>query len=431
MPYLPKPILLAAVLLVSPAHLYAQSKPGAAPQPRSDARTERLQGQTRNDLALLEGQLQSGPVALVEFADTEADRLPGINVAAIVRVPAADLVALIQKPEGYPRFMRTLDEVEVIQRQPTTVVYDWKWQISLLSLAGRNAMTIYAPPPNRAATGHRITIDSQSGDFGTGRMVLRVLPRGPQESLLSISMRLDLRTSNYVARKMAQAARSMNRSANMSLAYTMLLSFRREAEKRAGKAPDTREKPALQKPAFDVVRALPLLARGDLVMLDMTGDRMNQLAVFGLVHRQRSLVRTVMLDADAFGSALMPGSGATVVAKQDGVTTFDWNIDVPLVGVSGRMRMRDTDPIVAVEAVEGALSGGHWNFEMQELAPEATMLAGWASFDLRNTSWFLRALTDADPYLGHGMSAASQVMLMRAVRSRANKLAEETAAGKP
>ena len=40
------------------------------------------------------------------------------------------------------------------------------------------------------------------------------------------------------------------------------------------------------------------------------------------------------------------------------------------------------------------------------------------------------ARTDADPYLGHGMSAASQVMLMRAVRSRANKLAEETAAGK-
>jgi hypothetical protein len=29
------------------------------------------------------------------------------------------------------------------------------------------------------------------------------------------------------------------------------------------------------------------------------------------------------------------------------------------------------------------------------------------------------------------MSAASQVMLMRAVRSRANKLAEQAAAGKP
>ena len=429
MSHLPKPCLLAvAVLFVSPAHLHAQPKQGETP--RFDARTERLQGLTRNDLALLDTQLQSGPVALVEFADTDADRLPGINVAAIVRAPAAELVALIQKPEGYPRFMRTLDEVEIVQRRPTTVVYDWKWQISLLSLAGRNAMTIYAPPPSRADAGYRITIDSQSGDFGTGRMVLRVLPHGPKESLLMIAMRLDLRTSNYVARKMAQAGRSMNRSANMSLAYTMLLSFRREAEKRAGKPPDTRAKPALQKPGLDVGRALPLLARGDLVLLDMSGDRMNQLAVFGLVHRQRSLVRTVMLDADAFGSALMPGSGATVIAKQDGVTTFDWDIDLPLVGVSGRMRMRDADQIVAVEAIEGALSGGHWNFEMQELAPEATMIAGWASFDLRNTSWFLRALTDADPYLGHGMSAASQVMLMRAVRSRTNKLAEEIAAGK-
>jgi hypothetical protein len=427
-----KPILVAALLFVGSAHLHAQADSAAEePKPRFDARTERLPGLTRNDLALLEPQLQRGPVALVEFADTEADQLPAINVAAIVHAPAETVVGLVQKPETYPRFMRTLDEVAIVQRAATNVVYDWKWQISLLSLSGRNVMTIYKPPPNRADSGHRITIDSQSGDFGHGRMVLRVLPRGPKESLLTISMRLDLRTSNYVARRMAQAARSMNRSANMSLAYTMLLSFRREAERRAGKAPDTRPKSALQKPALDIGAALPLLARGDLVLLDMTDDRMNQIGVFGLVHRQRSLVREVMLDADAFGSALMPGSAATVVSKQGGVTTFDWDIALPLVGVAGRMRMRDADPVVVVDAIEGALSGGHWNFDMQELAPEATVLAGWARFDLRDTTWFLRALTDADPYLGHGMTAASQLMLVRAVRSRANKLAEQTAAGKP
>jgi hypothetical protein len=135
-----------------------------------------------------------------------------------------------------------------------------------------------------------------------------------------------------------------------------------------------------------------------------------------------------MLDTDAFGSALMPGSEAKVVEKRAGVTTFDWDIDLPLVGVSGRMRMREGDPVVAVDAVGGALEGGRWNFETAELTREITMISGWASFDLRNSSWFLRALTDADPYLGHGMSAASQVMLMRALRSRTNKKAEQLAA---
>src|SRR5262249_12301985 len=155
------------------------------------------------------------------------------------------------------------------------------------------AMNVFAPPAARPDLGYRITIDSQSGDFGQGRMSLRVLPRSAQESLLVVSMRLDLRKANYVARKMAQAARSMNRPANMSLAYTMLLSLRREAERRAGKPPAARDLGALHKPALDVGAALPLLARGDLVLLDMTGDRMNQISVFGLVHRQRAIVRTV------------------------------------------------------------------------------------------------------------------------------------------
>jgi hypothetical protein len=337
-------------------------------------------------------------------------------------------VALIQKPESYPKFMRTLDHVEVVHRNAQAVVYDWRWQMSLLSLGGRQAMTVYAPPASRPANGYRVTIDSQSGDFGTGRIALRVLPRGARESLLVVSMRLDLRNANYVARKLALAARSINRSANMSLAYTMLLSFRHEAEKRSGSTPPARSAAALHKPALATNALLPMLGRGDLVLLDMSGDRLNQIAVFGLIPRKRALVREVMLDTDAFGSALMPGSEAKVVEKRAGVTTFDWDIDLPLVGVSGRMRMREGDPVVAVDAVDGALEGGQWNFETAELTREITMISGWASFDLRNSSWFLRALTDADPYLGHGMSAASQVMLMRALRSRTNKKAEQLAA---
>ena len=411
--------LVVAVCTSSAPHLHAQ------PPKEYDARTERLPGLTKADLGLLEGQLQNGPVGLIEFADTDEGELPGINLAAIVHAPASTLVALVQKPEAYPRFMRTLDEVEIVHRNAGAVVYDWRWQMSLLSLEGRNAMTVYPPPPARPELGHRVTIDSQSGDFGVGRMSLRVLPRGAQESLLVVSMRLDLRTANYVARRLARAARSINRSANMALAYTMLLSFRREAEARARYTPPAPATTALHKPAFDARGALPLLVRGDLVLLDMSGDRLNQISVFGLINRQRSLVREVMVDTDAFGSALMPGSEAVVVDRRDGVTTFDWDIDLPLVGVSGRMRMREGDPVVAVDAIDGALRGGRWNFETVELAREATMITGWARFDLRNTSWFLRALTDADPYLGHGMSAASQVMLMRALRSRANKRAEQ------
>ncbi len=412
---MPKLAPALALCLLWTTHLHAQAPATAAPS--YDARTERLRGLSKADLARLEPELQAGPVALVEFANDDADELPAINLAALVHAPASVVIGLIEHPEGYPAFMRTLDHVDVVRRKDNSVLYDWRWGMSLLSLQGRNAMTSYPAPPDRADAGFRATIDSQSGDFGTGRITLRVLPHGTSESLLCVSLRLDLRTANYIARQLASAARSVNRTADMSLTYAMVLSFRHEAERRAGYRAPAQPARALHEPVVDKRAVLPLLLRGDLVLLEMNGERMSQIAVLGLIHRGQDSVRKVMLDADSFGATLLPGSEAKVVSRQGPVTTFDWDISLPLIGVSGRMELRDGDPVVSVDAVQGALQGGRWNFETLPLGRKVTMVSAWASFDLRNSTWFVRSLANADPYLGHGMSAASQILLVRGLRT--------------
>ena len=405
--------VIALFLLLPAAHLYAQA-------PAYDARTGRLQSLTKAELQPLEGYLQTGPVALVEFADTDHDELPAIHVATIVHASAAALMTIIEKPEAYPKFLRTLDQVDIADRKPDSLAYDWRWNMALLSLKGRNLMTWYAPPANRPEAGYRVTIDSQSGDLGTGRISIRVLPRGDRESMLVVSMRIDLRTANYVARRLALAARSINRTANMALTFAMSLGFRREAERRAGYTAPARTADALHKPLLDERAMLPLLVRGDIVVLDMSRDALNQVAVFGLINEPQARVRKVLMDSDSFGSALMPGSAATLVSRNGSLATFDWTIDLPLVGVSGRMTMLDNNPLVTVDAVDGAMQGGRWNFDTKALTKTVTLTSGWASFDLRKSTWFVRALWDADPFLGHGMSAASELMLMRALRSRAS-----------
>ena len=411
-------VFSALLWQASASHLCAQAPP------RYDATKDRLAGLTTRELEGLAPQLEHGPVALIEFADTEGDQLPGVHVAALVHAPAARLAALVESPNGYARFTRTIDEVSGWHREGKAQVYDWAWQVGLFRLTGRNAMTSFPPPASHPETGWRFSIDSQGGDFGTGRIVIRVLPKhgSPQESLLLVSLRLDLRQSNYIARQIARAARSVNRSANMALAYTMLLSFRREAERETGYAEPIASGPSvLQRPEVELRRLVPLLLRGDVLMMEMPGDELRQIAVFALIQRNRAEVRAIMLDANAFGSALVPGSGAHVVSRAGPVTTFDWSIDLPLVGASGRMQMRDDDPVVAIQATEGALLGGQWRFEARALAKEATMVSGWASFDLTRSTWLLKALAEADPYLGHGMTAASEVMLVRALRSRSNE----------
>lgn len=381
------------------------------------AQAARLPGLSTDEIQRVAPYTADGPVALIEFADSERDELPAVNVLTRVKAPPALLLQLVRDPQRYPEYMRTLSEVEVVSRRRDSVVYDWAWNISLFRLRGRNVMRVYEPANEAEQRGTRITIDSQQGDLGKGRMSLRILPYAEQESLLLISMRLDLRTANYIARKAAQAARSVNRSANMALAYTMALSFAKEAQRNSGQ-PTPIVSGDLRKPAVDEGGIYPLLERGDLVLMRLQGERLIQCSAFGRIDFPRSLVRRVMLDADGFGSALLPGSKAEVVKQQGDLTIFDWNIAIPLLGVSGQMAMRAEEPTVTVEATSGALSGGLWKFEAKAVQPQRTLLATWAAFDVRKTNMLVRAMANADPFLGHGLSAASELMLVRALRTK-------------
>ena len=389
---------------------------------KHDARTDRLGGLSQAELGQLALYLERGPIALVEFADKSEDELPAINLASYVNAPAASIAEVVGNPLGYPEFMRTIDKVSVVQKTGNTTVYDWQWSLALFRLQGRHAMTVYPPVPGRASSGYRITVDSISGDLGAGRFSLRLIPLSRDRTLAVLSIRMDMRTANYVVRQMAKATRSVNRSANIALAASTLLSLRRQAERKAGFRPANEVSEQFGRPPVDIRTLSPLLARGDLVMLDMIGDRLGQITVVGRVDYEVGLVRKVMTDTEAFGSALVPGSYVKVVSRQADGTEFEWGVDLPLVGVEGRMKLTNTGSVVAVDAVQGALSGGKWRFEASELAKNATLVVGWTRFDLRNSTWLLKSLVDIDPFLGHGFSAAADIMLIRALRSRVGKL---------
>src|SRR4029077_4139678 len=98
---------------------------------------------------------------------------------------------------------------------------------------------------------------------------------------------------------------------------------------------------------------------------------------------------------------LIAGSHASIVSQHDATTVFDWAIALPLLGVSGRMTMLDQGPSVRVDSTGGALKGGQWWFELSpvplstEPPSEATLVVGWARFDLNNSTWLLEKLVKA------------------------------------
>ncbi len=414
---------LGFALGLAPAPALAESQKVAA----YDARRDRLEGFDKDELSRLAGQLAKGPVALVEFADMDADQLPGINVALRVQADAQTLESVITDPARYPKFMPAMSEVEILGRTADSVVYDWSFDVAMLQMAGRNVMTVQRARADRPDVPARVMIESQEGDLGRGRFLFRIHPQGPKQSLLVMSMRLDLRKANYVARQMAKAARSVNRSANLALSFSMALHFREQAERQSGgtagvvPAAKATTVPALEKPSIDMRPLFPLLERGDLLFFEGQGARLERMSVVGVIGRKHSKVLEVMRDAKGFGAALVPGSSAEIVSTKDGVTTFDWDIGLPVVGVSGRMRMSDTDDGVKIEATGGAMRGGQWHFDAAPLGKHASLITGWARFGFEESNWLIEKLVKSDAYLGHGISAASEVMLMRALRSRATR----------
>jgi hypothetical protein len=398
----------------------------AEKQSRHDARTDRLRGLNTLEILLLAPYLEKGPVGLVEFADDDRDELPAVNLASIVNASVPDIVDVITHPSAYPKFMKTIDDVEVVDTQGSTSVYDWSWRLSVFQLRGRNTMTVYAPPAGGSNTGYRVTIDSNYGDLGQGRVLMKVIPLAPSKSLLVVSVRLDMRKANYLVRELAVASTSINRSANILLSCSTLFSLQREVERRAGYTRKETSEFKFGKPQLAINKMFPLFGRGDLLLFDMQGYRLNQITVVGRISLGPVPVKELMQNIHAFSVSLVPGSFVELVSNENGKADFDWGIDLPFVDVSGRMRLHleDEDKVVAVDAISGALNGGRWRFEANEVSKNSSVVVGWTSFDMKNSTWLLQYLISVDPYLGHGLSAAADIMLIRSLRSRAEKTIE-------
>jgi hypothetical protein len=211
----------------------------------------------------------------------------------------------------------------------------------------------------------------------------------------------------------------------------MMMGVRAEAHRLAGFTPRgaTGDPPPLRRPEVDLRAFGHLLVRGDLVLMDMTGDRLDQIAVIGRLAAPLEPTRDVMTDPRAFGPALIPGSYANVVREEGNEVDFEWGVDIPLVGTSGKMRITDRGERITVDAIEGALRGGQWVFETPVYPWGEVCVIAYGRFDPADANWLIRMLVEGTPGLGHGIQAGTELMVVRAVRSRTQdrvaELAEE------
>ena len=408
---------LAVALCLATLSSPALAQPAA--RPAWDAREAPLRGFTSSELRRVEPLLEDGTVGLVELA--HGALLPAVHLARVVEAPAATIADVVARPERYPEFMPAVSEVEITERARRSAAFSWRWTTSVFALRGDAMLTRYDAPPNHPERGIRIDVQRTGGDLGFGREVWRILPRGPDRALVLLSARMDLRDANYLARSVASASRSINRSVNIAMATGMLLRAGAEAERCAGAAPRP-ARAALHPPRVDLRPLRSILLRGDMLLIESNGVELVQASVMTLLPQPEQRVRSIMLNPVAFAEALIPGSSATIREDRGDALDFHWQVDLPLIGTGGDMTLRErADEVVELDATEGAMDGGRWRFRTQPMPGRATGVVGWATFDVADTNFLLRAIVDADDAFRPGLSGATEVMMARALRIRVNR----------
>ena len=384
-----------------------------------DASAARLGAFSPAERALLTPYLSQGPVVLTEFQNRQTD-LPAVIYAARIHAPAKTVAGVIGKPSDYPRFMAALTAVDIQEVSGQMTAFDWTWGVTLFSLTGRNVMTSY---PGDSTRGYRFDIRTTGGDLGIGRVMWRVYPEGPHKSLVVFSSRLDMRNANYITRQLASEGNAVNRTINVAVAMVTLLEVKAEAERRAGTHVDGKfaAKP-LRRPQVDMKALRPLLGRGDLVLMDLDGDVLQSVAVVGRSGASVGRVRRVMLDPEEFGKSLLHGTCAEVVERTDEGTRFEWEIPIPLLHVGGEMLLRPSPTIVAVDGISGTLSRGKWRFDTYRYPGGEAGVIAWATFDPADSPKLIRKLIAGNTHFSHGFVAATQLAVMRSLRTRVHLL---------
>lgn len=412
------PFVAIALALLSAASAEAQET-----LPPYDALRAPLNPLTTRDLARLEPLMALGVAGVVEH--DMPPLLPAIHYAVRIDAPPETVAAIVTQPEHFPELLPAVSEVIIEERRGDSVAYHWQWQTSVFSLGGRAMLTTYAPPASQRERGWRVVVERTEGDLGHGREVWRIRPTADGGTILALSTRMDLADANYVTRQMPNSGRSLSRSITMTTALAMVIRIQAEAEQRAGRPPRVLDT-ELRRPPIDVRPIEPMLAHADIVLIEAAGEQFRQSAVITRYPRREAQVRSVMGDPVAFSEALIQGSTATVTGQPaPGVVAFDWRYDMPLVGASGSMVMRERDDrVLELDATEGSMRGGQWRFETARMPSGATIVLGWAHFDVAEGNFVLRAICEADPTFHVGLGASTEIMMARAVRIRIDRIPE-------
>jgi hypothetical protein len=130
-------------------------------------------------------------------------------------------------------------------------------------------------------------------------------------------------------------------------------------------------------------------------------------------------IKDVVLDP-AHYAALIPSLIKSELERSNGgAPVVDWELEVPLFNLSGRLALHNRPDGVTIELLEGDFAPGRMAFTVAPDGRGGSTLLVDAAFDVKRSSWFLRRLIKRSPVGEPAALASAAYVALRAVALRA------------
>ena len=130
-------------------------------------------------------------------------------------------------------------------------------------------------------------------------------------------------------------------------------------------------------------------------------------------------IRAVLLDPAHYRALIPALLDASVLDPRAAAPLVDWELEIPLFNLSGRLALRGRPDGVTFELVDGDLAPGRIVFSIRPNALGGSTLIVDAQLNVKRSSWLLRRIMSRSPVGEAAVLAAATYVALRATALRA------------
>ncbi len=345
-----------------------------------------------------------------------------MTLAIRIKAPREVVFDIFQNPKNFYYLSTLFKENEVLQRHGNSLVYSWASRHKLFSFTGMNQIDLYPP--------RRIDVSFVKSTIGSGGFRFLFYPDGEKHSIVVLSGKLDVKSSEWLIRYLIGGNPAMRQAMNVAIGIVVMKGLKALAERLArNKGP---KKHKTKGTANGEVKLLSskelaslglLIKRGSVVITrSVKGGKMSQATVIQRVSAPAAKLIYAVGTPEYYEKMIKAVSDIEVHSKTAQTTDFSWKLGFSIFGIESKNRMSFSPDGIKVQGIDGDLDGAVWRWQIMPQGKSHSVVAYHGYADISKAAYILSKTMKREPYLEHGFMAGSNMVMLDAIRRTVEKL---------